>query len=210
LKQKNVGRRPNADAGEILRSAQDDSTPSTIPSSLAPSLSSLNPHPPSLAPGPWLLRRTDQSVVAVLVLSALAAMGGWWIANGGWRNGLVEADRTQQRVARYQVDINSAAIPVLKAVLGLPTEVARSIVTGREEKGFLNQQDLVLRVPELAPFIAEAGKLIVYQSATPYYTIESKGKGKEGGSVQGIKVVVKIDPSDKNGYKIVQWVDRLL
>jgi general secretion pathway protein K len=109
-----------------------------------------------------------------------------------------------------QVDINSAAIPVLKAVLGLPTEVARSIVTGREEKGFLNQQDLVLRVPELAPFIAEAGKLIVYQSATPYYTIESRGKGKEGGSVQGIKAVVKIDPSEKNGYKIVQWVDRLL
>jgi general secretion pathway protein K len=109
-----------------------------------------------------------------------------------------------------QFDINSAAIPVLKAVLGLPTEVARSIVTGREEKGFLNQADLVLRVPEMEPFIAEAGKLIVYQSATPYYAIESKGKGKEGGAVQGIKAVVKIEPSGKTGYKIVQWVDRLL
>jgi hypothetical protein len=83
-------------------------------------------------------------------------------------------------------------------------------VTGREEKGFLNQQDLVLRVPELAPLIAEAGTLIAYQSATSYYTIESKGKSKEGGAVQGIKVIVKIDPAEKNGYKIVQWVDRLL
>jgi general secretion pathway protein K len=109
-----------------------------------------------------------------------------------------------------QVDINSASIPVLKFVLGLPSEIARSIVAAREEKAFLNQQDLVLRVPELASFIAEAGRLIVYQSATRYYTIESKGKGKEGGSVQGIKAVVKIDPSEKNGYKIVQWVDRLL
>ena len=109
-----------------------------------------------------------------------------------------------------QVDINSAAVPVLKAVLGLPTEAAQSIVRAREEKPFLNQQDLVLRVPELAPFIGQSGQLIAYQSQTPYYTIESKGKSKEGDSVQGIKVVVKIDPKEKDGYKIVQWVDRLL
>lgn len=109
-----------------------------------------------------------------------------------------------------QIDINSAALPVLRVVLGLPTEVARSIVKAREEKGFSNQQDLTLRVPEVGPFIGEAGKLIVYQSATPYYTIESKGKGKEGGSVQGIKAIVKIDPRERTGYKVVQWVDRLL
>ena len=98
----------------------------------------------------------------------------------------------------------------MKAVLGLPTEVAQSIVRAREEKPFLNQPDLVLRVPEMASLIAEAGTLIAYQSVTPYYTIESKGKSKEGGAVQGIKVIVKIDPAEKNGYKIMQWVDRLL
>ncbi|HSB04622.1 MAG TPA: helix-hairpin-helix domain-containing protein [Thermodesulfobacteriota bacterium] len=109
-----------------------------------------------------------------------------------------------------QVDINSAAIPVLRVVLGFPAEVARQIVKAREERGFLNQQDLLQRVAEVTPFIGEVGKLIVYQSVTPYYTIESKGKAKEGGSVQGIKVVVKIDSRDKAGYKIIQRVDRLL
>jgi general secretion pathway protein K len=109
-----------------------------------------------------------------------------------------------------QIDINSAALPVLRVVLGFPTEVARSIVKAREEKGFSDQQDLTLRVPEVGPFIGEAGKLIVYQSATPYYTIESRGKGKQGGSVQGIKVIVRIDSTERTGYKIVQWVDRLL
>ncbi|OGP88484.1 MAG: hypothetical protein A2156_03415 [Deltaproteobacteria bacterium RBG_16_48_10] len=109
-----------------------------------------------------------------------------------------------------QIDINSAAVPVLRVVLGLSTETARSIVKAREERPFLNQQDLVLRVPELSLFIGEAGKLILYQSTTPYYTIETKGKGKEGGSVQRIKVIVKIDPKERAGYKIVQWVDRLL
>ncbi len=109
-----------------------------------------------------------------------------------------------------QIDINSATIPVLRAVLGLPTGMAQSIVDGRGEKGFLNQQDLVQRVPELASLIGQIANLIVYQSMTPYYTIESRGKGKEGGSMQGIKVIVKIDPREKTGYKIVQWVDRLL
>lgn len=109
-----------------------------------------------------------------------------------------------------QIDINSAPISVLRVVLGLPMEVARSIMKAREEKGISNQQDLVLRVPEMAPFIGEAAKLIVYQSVTSYYTVESKGKGKEGGSVQGIKAIVKIDPKEKAGFKIVQWVDRLL
>ena len=41
-----------------------------------------------------------------------------------------------------QIDINSAALPVLRVVLGFPTEVARSIVKAREEKGFSDQQDL--------------------------------------------------------------------
>jgi general secretion pathway protein K len=109
-----------------------------------------------------------------------------------------------------QIDINSAALPVLRVVLGFPTEVARSIVKAREEKGFSDQQDLTLRVPEVGPFIGEAGKLIVYQSTTPYYTIESRGKSKEGGSVQGIKAIVRIDSTERTGYKIVQWVDRLL
>lgn len=109
-----------------------------------------------------------------------------------------------------QIDINSAALPVLRVVLGLPSEVARSIVKAREEKGFSDPQDLTLRVPEMGPFIGEAGKLIVYQSSAPYYTIESRGKAKEGTSVQGIKAVVRIDSTERTGYKFVQWVDRLL
>jgi general secretion pathway protein K len=108
-----------------------------------------------------------------------------------------------------QVDINSATLPVLRVVLGLPADIARSIAKAREESGFLNQQDLVQRVPDIFPFIAEAGRLIVYQSTTPYYTIESKGKGKEGGASLGLKAIVKIDPREKEGYKIIQWVDRI-
>ena len=109
-----------------------------------------------------------------------------------------------------QIDINSAATPVLRVVLGLPAEVARLLVKAREAKGFHDQQDLVERVPGIQPFITEAAKLIVYQSAIPYYSIESRGKGKEGGSIRGVRGIVKIDSKEKAGYKIIQWVDMLL
>ena len=108
-----------------------------------------------------------------------------------------------------QIDINSATLPVLRVVLGIPNDMAQQIVKAREEKGFKNQQDLLQRVPELSPMIGEVGRLIVYQSLIPYYTIESRGKNKEGRSVQGLKVIIKIDQKEKTGHKIIQWVDTL-
>lgn len=114
-----------------------------------------------------------------------------------------------------QVDINSASLQVLRAVLGIPSEAGKAILKAREEKGFQNQQDLLQRVPELSPFIAEISGRLVFSSAltpstTVYYTIESRGKSKEGGAVRGLKAIVKIDRLDKKGYKIIQWVDALI
>jgi general secretion pathway protein K len=108
-----------------------------------------------------------------------------------------------------QVDINSATSPVLRFVLGIPNEVAQLIVKAREEKNFQNQQDLLQRVPELSSFMGGVGTLILFQSILPYYTIEARAKNKEGRTVQGLKVIVKIDPGEKTGYKIIQWVDTL-
>ena len=114
-----------------------------------------------------------------------------------------------------QIDINSASFPVLRVVLGLPTEVAKALIKAREEKGFQNQQDLVLRVPEIIPLIGEiAGRATFSTPYTPltmpYYTIESRGKSKERGAVRGLKTIVKIDPAEKKGYKTIQWVDSIV
>jgi general secretion pathway protein K len=109
-----------------------------------------------------------------------------------------------------QIDINSATLPVLRVVLGIPKEIADRLVKAREEKTFEHQQDLLQRVPELAPFMKEVGGLVIYQSLIPYYTIESRGKSKDRSSTRGLKVIVKIDPKDKKGYKVIQWVDVLI
>jgi general secretion pathway protein K len=112
--------------------------------------------------------------------------------------------------AGEQIDINSATPIVLRFVLGIPREVSQLIVKAREEKRFEHQQDLLQRVPELSPFMGEIGRFILFRSATPYYTIESKAKNKEGGSNRGIKTIDKIDRADKKNHKIIQWVDVLL
>lgn len=106
-----------------------------------------------------------------------------------------------------QIDINSAASVVMRVVLGLPKQVAELIVKAREERPFEHQQDLVRRVPEVLPFIGEAGRLIVYRPRTPYYTIESKAKAEGGGPVRSLKVILKMDLRERNGYKIVYWQD---
>jgi general secretion pathway protein K len=109
-----------------------------------------------------------------------------------------------------QIDINSAPSPVLRVVLGIPNEVAQSIIKTREEKGFQNQVELLQKVPELSSFIGGIAGLIAYSSMTSYYTIESRGKSKEGGAVRGVKVIVKIDRIEKTGYKVIQWIDTLI
>jgi general secretion pathway protein K len=111
-----------------------------------------------------------------------------------------------------QIDINSASSVVFRFALGIPDKVARLIVKAREEKAFESLQDLRLRVPELVslPSIGDVEKLMVTQSITPYYTIESRARNKAEGSVRGVKVIVKIDRMDKKGYKIIQWVDILI
>lgn len=106
-----------------------------------------------------------------------------------------------------QVDINSATLPVLRFALGIPSEIARGIIQAREEKVFENQQDLLQRVPELRPFFGEISALILFQSTNPFYTIEAQAQSKNGKSVRGLKAIVKIDPREKEGYKIIQWVD---
>jgi general secretion pathway protein K len=108
-----------------------------------------------------------------------------------------------------QIDLNSASFPVLRVVLGLPSEVCRSILEARKEKGFANLQDLVQRAPEVSPFLGEMGRLVLFGAVNPYYTVEAKGKSPGGTSVRGIRAIVKVDPREKVGYKIVQWLDSL-
>jgi len=105
-------------------------------------------------------------------------------------------------------------LQVLRAVLGFQVRPEKAILKAREEKGFENQQDLLQRVRSFLRLSQRFGTpciLIRIESVDDgYYTVESRGKSKEGGAVRGLKAIVKIDRMDKRGYKIIQWVDVLI
>jgi competence protein ComEA len=113
------------------------------------------PRPSPLKPSPWLLRRADQSVVAVLVLLALAAIGGWWISKGGTGNRLAEADQAKQRTARFQVDINTADWPELIQLPGIGDTRARRIIETRKTAGPFAEPDDLRNVKSIGPKIME-------------------------------------------------------
>jgi competence protein ComEA len=86
----------------------------------------------------------DQVAVALLVLSALAAMAVYWFASGGHRGQLIEIDRAPPLQAVFLVNINEAAPAELTQLPGIGKELARRIVVSREREGrFLEERDLL-------------------------------------------------------------------
>lgn len=103
-------------------------------------------------PGPtWLLRRTDQAAVAVLVMIALASTVAWWLSQGGWQGRLIEVERAEPMTARFQVDPNTAEWPELIQLPGIGPALAERIVESRQTEGpFLDHDDL-LRIRGIGP-----------------------------------------------------------
>jgi len=100
---------------------------------------------------PWLLRRVDQAVVALLVLAGLAATVVWWLAHGGARGNLVELERAEPKTVRFEVDINSAGWPELLQLPAIGETLAKRIVDSRLKEGpFQDHKDL-MRVRGIGP-----------------------------------------------------------
>jgi competence protein ComEA len=102
-------------------------------------------------PSRWLLRRTDQMAVASLVVVALAAMGGWWASHGGFGPGMIEIDRADPLVARFEVDVNTADWPELIQLPGIGPTLARRIVDTRQTSGLFREPDDLRRVRGIGP-----------------------------------------------------------
>jgi len=91
----------------------------------------------------WLLRRADQTALAVAVLAALAACVGWWVAQGGVTGRWSELEQAAPLAARFEVDINLADWPELMQLPEIGETLAKRIVASRNEAGpFRNHEDL--------------------------------------------------------------------
>ncbi len=81
-----------------------------------------------------------------MVLLALVAVAGYWIAQGGWQGRLIEIDRADPLSARFAVDLNRADWPELSLLPGIGETLARRIVAERTRRGRFTEPDDLLRV----------------------------------------------------------------
>jgi competence protein ComEA len=110
--------------------------------------------------GGWqpLVRHADQAGVAALVAAALVGMGVYWVVAGGPQGKLIEIDRAEPLVARFQVDINAAEWPELAQVPALGETLARRIVDSRLKEGAFGDHEDLLRVQGIGPRTLERMK----------------------------------------------------
>jgi competence protein ComEA len=106
----------------------------------------------------WLLRRADQAAVAALVLAGLAGTLGWWAVQGGVDGNLIELERAEPKVARFEVDLNAADWPELVQLPGIGETLAKRIVQSRRKDGAFRSPSDLLRVRGIGPATLNAVK----------------------------------------------------
>ncbi|HEX4413643.1 MAG TPA: helix-hairpin-helix domain-containing protein [Lacipirellulaceae bacterium] len=112
-----------------------------------------------------ILRRADQAIVALLVSSALAGMGVYWVVQGGPRGELIEIDGAEPLTARYQVDVNKAQWFELAELPEVGETLARRIIESRDTRGLFKDNNQLRRVRGIGPRTLE--KIMPYLLPLP-------------------------------------------
>ena len=107
-------------------------------------------HPPKPPPH-WLLRRSEQATVAVLIAAGLLSVVGWLLSQGRARWQMVEIERAEPQTASFQVDVNKAQWPELATLPGVGRKLAERIVQSREQDGPYVGLDDLRRVRGIGP-----------------------------------------------------------
>lgn len=105
-----------------------------------------------------LVRRSNQTIVALGIVAVLVMIGVWWIRNGGLRGKLAEYDESRpassskpSRTAAFIVNINTADVAELVELPGVGQAIAERIVEYRKQNGPFESVDELDRIPGIGP-----------------------------------------------------------
>jgi competence ComEA-like helix-hairpin-helix protein len=104
------------------------------------------------------VRRADQTIVAVLVLGGLIAVGVWWYRHGGASGTLVEHDQLPQREAKLLVDINTADVAELSQLPLIGPALSERIIAYRDKHGRFEKLEDLKAIPGIGPKTLDAVK----------------------------------------------------
>jgi competence ComEA-like helix-hairpin-helix protein len=103
-----------------------------------------------------ILRRGDQTALALLLVVALAVLGVHRLGSGGAAGHLVELDARPAasptpRAVRFVVDVNTADLAELGELPQVGPTLARRLIEHREQNGPFRSVDDLLRVKGIGP-----------------------------------------------------------
>lgn len=122
-------------------------------------------------PGIWqrlsdyfLVRRANQTIIALGVVAILILVVVWWFRNGGLEGKLVEHDRPAShgskagaaRKADFVVDVNHAEVAELVELPGVGQAIAERIVEYRKQNGPFQSVDDLREVTGIGPKTLDA------------------------------------------------------
>lgn len=104
----------------------------------------------------------------------------------------------------FQINVNSAPIPVLMSLPGIDAKTARLIYEARKIRPFKNAQEISERLPVLPIGGPASSRINVFSSNT--YSIKAIGQLNKSLSKRVLRAVVRVpDPTEKLGYKVLYW-----
>ena len=122
-------------------------------------------------PGIWqrlsdyfLVRRANQTIIALGVIAVLILVAVWWVRNGGLEGKLAEHDRPAPhgskagaaRKADFVVDVNHAEVAELVELPGVGQAIAERIVEYRKQNGPFQSVDDLREVTGIGPKTLDA------------------------------------------------------
>ncbi|MBA4018344.1 MAG: hypothetical protein C0483_14355 [Pirellula sp.] len=116
----------------------------------------------------FLVRRANQTIIALCVVAVLILVAVWWVRNGGLDGTLEEHDRpapheskttsktVPERKADFVVDVNHAEVAELVELPGVGQAIAERIVEYRKQNGPFQSVDDLREVTGIGPKTLEA------------------------------------------------------
>jgi len=111
------------------------------------------PHSPE--PASLLLRRAEQSAIALLTLLSFLVLVGCWLTMQTRRGGVIEFERAPRGAIEFVVDINSADWPELMLLPDIGETLARRVVESRQADGPFRDLNDLQRVRGIGPKTVE-------------------------------------------------------
>ena len=130
-----------------------------------------------------VLRRADQAVAASVIALSLVVIAGWWIWQGQLRGRLIDIERAEPIVIDFKIDVNRADWPELALMPNIGEQLAKRIVSDRQERGPFRDHSELRRVRGIGPKTLESMKPFLLPSPELDATADAQVPGKQPAKV---------------------------